>query len=224
MAEEIEFAFKIPPEALPYLIVQKGQLDKLKGNLTQWEGAYNLSIWNTFHCIKPFLPEGKNISILDIGSGMGGIDAVLNWHYGGNCSINLLDGALDLPIVDRHNQTFNDMNIARNFLFQNGVKIFNYITPGEVATKKIAGNIQEYERFSQQRFDLVISFGAWCFHFPPGMYIDFVKSVIKPGTVLILDGRNDKMSWLYELIDAFGPGEIVRISKKFTKYQFIYGQ
>lgn len=206
----MDFNFKITDEARPYLILQKGALDNLKEDQAAWDAAYNKSINNTFKTIEPFLPE-KCTSVLDVGSGMGGINALINRHYGGKVLVNLLDGVDDEPLVKTHSQTFNNIQAAYRFLRENGVSEIMHTDPNL---------LERYHDIYEN--DLILSFGAWCFHFPPSDYLNFVVKRCKPGTVLILDVRRNKPEWLADLTYALGPSEIIRSTIKFNKRKFVY--
>lgn len=200
-----DFKFNISDKAREYLVLQKGALWSLKDEKETWETAYNASLNNTFKTLLPFLPE-RCENLLDVGSGLSGISALLNRHYGGGVGVSLIDGVNDAPVVISHNKPFNDMNVARAFLFENGVRRFNYFSPSE--TKSVESKV---------KFDLVTSFGAWCFHFPPFAYLNFVTENTDEGSTIILDVRNDKPNWLEFLDDALGPNRVIREAKKFTK-------
>lgn len=205
----MDFKFTITNEARPYLVLQKGALDHLKHDPAAWDAAYNRSMNNTFKTIEPFLPETCE-AVLDVGSGMGGICALINRHYSCEVDVTLLDGLIDDPIVIAHRKTFNNMKIAEDFLEKNGVKHFECLGPASLKMPKL------------YKFDLIISFGAWCFHFPPRDYLDFVVAHCKPGTVLILDVRISKTDWLEELHIVLGQSEIIRTTRKFEKRKFVY--
>jgi hypothetical protein len=57
--------------------------------------------------------------VLDVGSGLGGIDVLLNRHYlataGNPLEVALLDGIDDMPEVSFHDRTYNDMAVAIDF-------------------------------------------------------------------------------------------------------------
>lgn len=205
------YEFKITPEARPYLVLQKGALDHLKDDNAAWDAAYNQSMHNTMETIKPHLPD-ECAGVLDIGGGMGGIDILINKHFNG-CVTFIIDGVQDKPEVVAHNKTFNDMMAARGFLRANDVREMAYLGPEDAQSDDSRMDI---------KFDLVVSFGAWCFHFPPSEYLDFVKAHCKLGTVIILDVRNEKREWLEELVNAFGPATMIRETRKFTKWKFVY--
>lgn len=213
-----DFQYVITDDARPYLVLQKGNLWHLKDDSAAWEAGYNRSMNNTYRTIRQHLPE-KCESVLDVGSGMGGINALINWHYGGDVKTELLDGVNDTPVVTTHTKTFSNFVAAQRFLQANGVKYVDYIDP--VAAQRM--DLFQKRTSHTLKKDLIISFGAWCFHFPPEMYISYARACCKPGTVLMLDVRNDQTDWYDHLVHTFGPGEIVRTAEKFTKYKFIHG-
>ncbi len=191
----------ISDEAFAYLKLQRGAISDLSNDREAWETAYRRSLLGDFGTMMPWLPETCG-AILDVGSGLGGINILLARHYKvvafdmgtepvlvSQPRIHLLDGERDRPTVYAHDQTFNDMDVAFSFLEENGVRLWAYIHPQwEVLTGE---------------FDLVVSTQAWCFHFPPGQYLSHVKKAARPGATLILDVRKDKPHWREELRNAF---------------------
>jgi SAM-dependent methyltransferase len=181
----------IPQEAFPYLVAQRGALDDMRGDPGVWCTKYLDVIEAEMRLIEPYLPK-RCASILDVGSGMGGIDALINEHYGGACHVTLLDGIDDSPTVELHRKTFNDMSIAARFLHANGVETMDWIDANDA------------HRSTSRHYDLVVSFKSWCFHVEPARYLDLVHAGCIPGqTVLIIDVRRDKPAWLWELGTAF---------------------
>src|SRR5690606_17055673 len=148
-------------EHFEYLRIQKGNLDLLGRDFPRWLDAYNLDIRSTFEDVLPWLPATCG-EILDVGSGLGGIDVLLSRHYrarGEPPGVTLLDGLDDPPVVQLHRKTFSNARIARNFHWKNGTSLlkFSCVAPW-------------VERF-EHPFDLVVSFGAWCFHVAPEVYL-----------------------------------------------------
>lgn len=190
--------------AFPYLVVQQGALDGLKGDRAAWEAAYNAKMAALFADISAVLPERCH-QILDVGGGMGGIDALLARHYDG-AQVCILDGEADPPIVRRHAETFNDMGVTRDFLAANGVPGFCWNTPDHQVI---------------WRSDLIVSFGSWCFHYPPAVYLDFVKRCCHPGTILILEVRNGRPDWQVELERVFAPASAIHTAEKFTRRVYV---
>lgn len=212
----INTSITVSEEARAFLVLQKGNLWHLKDDREEWLEGYNRSMANTYGTIAPYLPE-KCEALLDVGSGLGGIDIMINRHYGGGVHVELIDGVKDVPVLTSHIKTFNSMEVAERFHRENGGKYFDYCDPEAARDVKLwhTGSNAPLKK------DLIISFGAWCFHFPPSMYLPYVRACCKPGTVLILDVRYDKIEWYEELVAAFGQGKIIRAARKFNKYQFI---
>lgn len=72
----------VPESCIPLL---KEHRTHLQGDFVE---SYIQGLYDTYQSFKPYLPnEGV---ILDIGCGMGGIDVLLDQHYGG-AEITLLD-------------------------------------------------------------------------------------------------------------------------------------
>ena len=186
-----------------YLAVQRGKESDLRGDRAAWQEAFETSLYHTIGTMYAHLPE-RCATVLDVGSGLGGINILLARLYP-DLAVTLLDGESDPPVVELHRKTFNDMHVAKDFLARNGVSRFNYFTPalGE-----------------PRAFDLIISCGSWCFHYEPAVYLDFVKACCRPGTVLILDVRRGKPEWRRDLECALGPASVVHSAEKFERLVF----
>lgn len=197
----------ITDEAIPYLTVQRGAIHDLRLDRAAWTEAYLASIEKDFASMRPWLPERCN-ALLDVGSGLGGIDARLNQHYGGDVAVTLLDGIADPPIVESHSQPFNDMGVAERFLRANGVRVFDSYGP---------------ELGEPRLFDLIISIASWCFHFPPSTFLPFISACCHRETVLIIDVRRDKPEWLVELSEGMRARRpiAVNFARKFVRYAFL---
>jgi len=193
----------IAADEFEYLKIQRGDLDHLSNDLPVWQWAYQKKLASTLQMMEPFLPE-RCRSILDVGSGLGGIDIFLYDFYikkGEYPSIHLIDGEQFEPKVIRHDRPFNSMSVALTFLKRNGVKTVTYSTPNRFAR---VGS-----------FDLVVSFAAWCFHIAPSAYLDFVLRHCHKHTVLILDVRRNY--WRYELMDLFNLRTTLEVGKKYDR-------
>lgn len=185
-----------------FLRLQKGSLDKFAHDRGAWEIAYEQSLAKDFGSIRPHLPASCG-SILDVGGGMGGIDALLVKKFGKGCEVCILDGEADEPVMHLHRETFNNMEVARDFLGKNGVEKFSYYTP-EL-------------RQAPRPFDLIISLGSWCFHYPPETYLQFVRSCCTRETTLIVDVRRGKPSWSDLLDNMFTLRAVIHPSVKFDR-------
>lgn len=188
-----------------YLKVQKGSIRYLAHNRRAWLKAYNRRIVDDYAGIHPYLPNSCG-SVLDIGGGIGGIDALLVRKFGADCEICILDGERDKPVMKQHRKTFNDMRVARDFLTKNGVCRFSYYTPANLKKPR--------------PFDLIISLGSWCFHYPAETYLKFVRSCCHAGTTLIVDVRKQKQEWSDALDQAFRLRAVLPLRPKFDRKVF----
>lgn len=186
----------IPEAAYPYLVAQRGALDDMKGDSATWMRKYCDVLTHEYQLIAHHLPASC-ASILDVGSGMGGLNAYINAHFGGKCHVTLLDGVDDPPEVELHRKTFNDMEIARAFLSANGVGRFDFIDANDA------------HRRVSRTYDLIVSKQSWCFHYEPKRYLDLVLSACHANTVLIVDVRRQKPHWLEDLLDVFQHDRII---------------
>ena len=192
---------KVTEEAWPYLVAQRGALDDMREDQVKWVQHYRAAIESEFIAIRSYLPNACR-TLLDVGAGMGGIDALLNWHYGGHVKVILLDGIEDVPTVQKHNRTFNSMAIAERFLMANGVEYFASVDANDSGAQ--VGEL----------VDVVVSFKSWCFHIEPKRYIDRVRLACHPGTQLFIDVRRGRDDWIAELDKAFIICESVYAGRK----------
>ncbi len=188
----------ISDEAFEYLKWQAGDIYDLHTNLGAWQSAYETKLETQLACIKEVLPQ-RCRRILDIGSGLGGIDALLTWELD-SLEIVLLDGDNGISKTDRNGIPHNSMEVARRFIEDNGRHVrLRTMTPETLEPVKV---------------DLVVSFSAWCFHIPPATYLDFVAKCCKKSTVIILDVRKVRADWLAQLCERFEDlGEICAVGK-----------
>jgi hypothetical protein len=194
-----------------YLKIQKGNLDPFASDRRQWHQLYERDLLRTYAEIRPHLPK-LCWGLLDIGSGLGGIDVLIGRHYeqrdGCRPYTHLLDGIDDPPVMRLHRETFNSMRVARDFQTKNGLPAERF---GFFGTR---------EQFYRRPYDLVVSFGSWCFHYPPSVYLrELTKGGgLHEGTILIVDMRRGKPDWMAEFWDAgFKLIEVVRTSAKLDR-------
>lgn len=209
MANQVDPSLIVEDSHFEYLRLQKGKLHDLIDDRQRWLIAYQHDLANTYHEIREHLPA-MCWGLLDIGSGLGGIDVLLSRHYGDQPYVNLLDGEDDPPEMKLHRQTFNSMKIARDFLVKNGVRSdrFGYLT-----TKA---------DFVVKPYDVVVSFGSWCFHYEPDVYLPLLLSGggLHSDSIIIVDVRNDRPDYDRQLRNALYQVAIVRRSTKFTRTVF----
>lgn len=206
----------VTDEAFKYLALQRGSLDKFKGNRRMWEAEYYKGLSKSYEGMRQHLPKTAE-RILDVGSGLGGIDIFLSRHYGGMVGgsvkemgpqLYLLDGANDPAKMHLHAKTFSNESAAKRFHADNGSHHVEYLGVGDQRNWPIVP------------YDLIISTGAWCFHFEPKMYLEYVLKCMHGGTVLITDVRNDKPEWLAQLLQVLDCKDIIATEAKRTRRVF----
>jgi hypothetical protein len=208
---QTEWGFKVeiiqvPRAAQPYIAYQRqgygprifGKLEKKLGHriyrhlvhpllaLTNprfTQQKFTAEMYDIYSTFSHMLP--KNIDrVLDIGSGMGGINVPIFRHHGAP-EIWLLDkDGVSPRIKNGYHQSattfshYNSFRMALDLLERNG------ISGASVHTVDIAR-----EPFPNDEFDLVYSFISWGFHYPVETYLDAVHSALMSGGLLVLDLR-----------------------------------
>lgn len=199
-------------DAFAYLRLQRGKISNLAEDRGAWLAAYRSSLERDYNGLRPYLPKRCEF-LLDVGSGLGGIDVLLSRHYAnaGAPIVYLLDGISDPPEMHLHRHTFNDADVAKRFHEVNGSRRVVGVDPA------IGRAMPE----SCVTFDLIVSLGSWGFHYEPRVYLDFVKASCAPSATLILDVRKNKPGWLADLTGAFGrPVAVLHLSEKFDRMVF----
>jgi SAM-dependent methyltransferase len=194
--------FNISKTSFEYLAVQVGELDGLKAVRHVWERAYERNLLARMDNILTYLPTSAH-SILDVGSGLGGIDVLLYRWYDRNCHITLMDGSEFSPSVAKHNIPFNSKKVALDYLEDNGVSARH-------------SHFMDHDNPKAQPFDLIVSFRAWCFHLQPSVYLDFVRRCCHANTRLILDVRKEKF-WKDDIAEHFA-GVMIEEGEKYERW------
>jgi hypothetical protein len=190
------YNFTVDDEHFKYLYVQTGDIAHIPDRFN-WHTAYNRRMNRLYESLKPFLPK-KCESILDIGSGLGGIDVLLSRHYRGGANVELLDGESDRPIVNKHAETFSNHIVMADFLTKNGVENFSLSSP---------------QKYDIKPRDLIVSFSAYCFHIPVDTYLKLITESSHEDTVCIFRIRDGK-NYLDVLKQYFPVVRIVNNQKK----------
>jgi len=196
--------FDIRTPDVPYLKVQCGDIAHLN-NPVDWCDAYDQRIERVYQSMRLHLPKTCG-RILDVGGGFSGIGARLVEHFGAGAELWVVDGVATPAEVVRHNQPFNNAELAQAFLERNGVARSCYVTPELVSFP--------------DPFDLVISTQAWGFHIAPHVYLPSVsRALARPATVIV-DVRNRHADWLADLRNAFGQCAPIDGAEKWTRWCF----
>lgn len=212
MSDEIDFRPTLNAEAFKYLMIQQGRINEKAESATEWEAAYRQQLLDTLAAIDRFIPRPLT-SVLDIGGGMGGFDALLNSLQPG-LSISILDGFDAAAEVKKRDQPYSNRKVAETFLRENGVTDLSFINPNALPAVP-------------PKVDLILSLQAWCFHFMPDTYMKFALKASRPGTVWILDVRVMTKFWASDLFSQprLEPiGEAPGFNDKYTRMAFRVGE
>jgi hypothetical protein len=194
----------IEPEHFRYLVIQRGEVSDQRHDPKVWKQAYEKSLMDIFSSIHPVLPPVCE-SVLDIASGLGGINIVLLQHYG-RLKVTLLDG-LNCPAdVQWHHKPFSNAKVAKSFHAANGSREVDCVFP---------------EPEKDRKYDLITSYAGYCFHIPPADYLDVVlRARRSKDTICIFDVRRERPQWLLELAGALGKPVVLKSEKKYVRLAF----
>lgn len=215
MGNEMNTEIIVDDRAFEYLKLQKGGLHKFAKDRARWLTEYQVDLWRSFEEMLPHLPDAP-ANILDVGSGLGGIDILLHRHYAqknaqielGAADLWLLDGVDDAAVMKLHRETFSNARVARAFLEANGVPSteINCVGPHDKDAIHDASP-----------FDIILSLGSWCFHYAPAVYLDMLAGCATGETVFVLDLRRDKGEWTEQLTAKLKQVESIRDAAKFDR-------
>lgn len=195
--------------ALPFLHIQRGGIFQLRGDPEKWWTAYNADLAATFESFADYLPPACE-RVLDIGGGMGGIDALIATHYAQQPEVVIVDGIADEAVVSFHARTFNSAVHGERFLALQGVERVAYIAPAVALGSRIGP------------CDLVLSIQAWPFHIPVDEYLNLARRVLKPDGLLLVDVRkNDDVSPRALAQAAFRPYQVIGDFPKFKRVLYV---
>lgn len=172
---------------------------------------YQRDLRKEYASFRDRLPQSCR-SLLDIGSGVAGINVYIQRHYGPR--------RIDFYLLDRTQVTRNIF-----YLFQQHAAFYNSLTVAKAllvanglaadAVHPIEAN-DHYEIPLTSTVDLVLSLLAWGFHFPVQTYVDQVYRLLRPGGMVILDVRK-KTDGLAVLRQVFRQVELVVTTDKYDR-------
>lgn len=162
--------FNIEPEHYLYLKNQCGDINHIEP-FDKWKLAYDNKV-NFLHWqMKKYLPENYK-TVLDIGSGLGGIDILLAKGRP-DVHLELVDGDTSHEVISG-NIPHSNHAVMVDYLEKNGCDNFTITSP---------------EEFKPSKKDIIISYSAWCFHIAPEVYMNSVLECCHKDTVLFLKVR-----------------------------------
>jgi SAM-dependent methyltransferase len=214
----------IPADAYKYILDQRTQYMKVCGarlfrmidRISPWSAyrtavavesrlcrqrirrAFSDDMASEYATISEHLPESCQ-RILDVGCGVGGINALLFEHYGRNDSLQF--HLLDKTQINRkifygfksQGAFYNSLKVATKLLEKNGV-------PNRCI---VSHEVDDQGRVELPgKIDLAISLISWGYHYPVSTYLDRVHASLSPHGKLILDVRCD-VDGERELADRF---------------------
>lgn len=160
--------------------------------------------------IRDVLPKNAK-SILDIGCGVAGIDILLSRRYENAIDIFLLDKTIIEKSIhykfEKTGSFYNSLNVAREFLVENGVSRSSIHCAEVTPDNNIPFNAS---------YDIILSLISWGFHYPVSTYLDQVYDQLNEGGVLILDVRKNT-NGEEEVRKKFGASDVLLEHDKFFR-------
>lgn len=190
---------RITDAAFAYLVNQRGEFFHLAQDRERWAEAYYCEMQKTI------LQVGHAAQhMLDLGSGLGVIDALMMTGYGTRCV--LVDGEDGKNVVKAHGEAWGNRQAVEQFMFENNINrdMWSYYNPDQ-----LHGQMPFV-------FDLVISLRSWCFHYPPKIYTQFVREHAVPGCRILVDVRKG-MGWRYELAQVWEELFVLEREEKYER-------
>jgi SAM-dependent methyltransferase len=193
----------VSQRSFEYLVAQKGELAAtLSDGKDHWVNAYKVQLQETLEQIEKYCVMPARV--LDIGSGLGGIDVKLIEACGSHCT--LIDGENGGSMA-QHCVPFGSRSSVDAFMADNGIaeSDYAYCNPDDLP---------------QATFDLVISLRSWCFHYGPELYLDYVMESLRKGGKVIVDMRRGKHNWRLQMRAAMNEIAVVQRAQKFNRLVF----
>lgn len=178
---------RVDAEVLAYAMLQRTAMMRM-------DTMFSALIEYDLALIRPWLPPEVS-KVLDIGSGVAGIDARLHGLYP-DAHVYLLDGS-DVNVqygTETEHNLYNSQAAALRLMLKNGA-------PAEQV--HLMKPTPEYT-IDGGGFDLVLSLFSWGWHYPLGAYAEAVAAATVPGALLIVDVRNlegeEKLEGTFEFV------------------------
>ncbi len=165
-------------------------------------GLFYEDIRKDYQQIAPFLPDQVR-SVVDVGSGLGGINIFLQDRYQDQRPFfHLLDkNRIDRSVYYFYEETasaYCNFKATKNFLIDNGLPAAQ-IHLVDMNTASFPKEI---------KVDLVISFLSWGYHYPLETYLEQVLAILADDGSLVIDLRKDQ-SGVVNLMKIFGSVQLI---------------
>ena len=145
-----------------------------------------------FLIIKKYLKN--NDKILSIGSGIGGLEILMNKKFESHISFiekNYISKKIKYGWDKNNYEAYNNLNLLEKFLLDNGIKkekfdIFDF----------------DKDKLPNTKFDVIVSLYSLDYHYEFDLYRDYLSKVMKPETILIFDTiRPDYFKEIYKTVE-----------------------
>ena len=174
---------KIGSQAYEYLVGQNGDLSHFAAkDRDRFLNALRQKTTKATDLIKQH--RAWPSQMLNIGSGVGLVEVDMIRSTDVHCT--MIDGEDAGPVCVKSRVPHCSRAIVNAFMKDNEISIhrYAYYNPQDLP---------------QHKFDLVVSFGSWCFHYPPNRYLDYVMKHLKTGGFVIVDVRARHGDWMNDL-------------------------
>jgi SAM-dependent methyltransferase len=190
----IVVALKVSEQAYQYLVGQNGDLSHIARDRGRFLEALRLKTLKATNLIAAHsmtiddVVESRGPSnltrMLNIGSGIGVVEVSILQKTAAHCT--MIDGEDAGPVCVKSRVPHCSRAAVAEFLRDNDVdpSRYSYHNPHDLPDRK---------------FDVVVSFGSWCFHYPPHWYLDYVVEHLDPGGLVIVDVRARHGDWMDDL-------------------------
>ena len=146
-----------------------------------------------FEMIKRFL--NQNHKILSIGSGIGGLEVLINAFFTDTkfsfIERNFLSKKIKYGWDNKNEEAYNNLEVLKNFLISNRFQQKNF-------------TIFDYDidQLPMGKFDVIISLYSLDFHYNFEIYQNYLKKVFHQNTVLIFDTvRPDYFNKIFDSVE-----------------------
>ena len=172
--------------------------------------AYRDAMNEEWGKIAPALPAASR-TFMDIGCGVAGIHDLSYAAFKGNDEFRLC--LVDRNQIDENiyygyeakGSAYNSLDLSRTYLRSRGL-------PNAVIQTI---DVNQDKLPEDQRFDVIMSLISWGFHYPVDTYLEYVKRVLAPSGVLVLDCRVGKPG--EDLLKENFSVSVIEETRKYTR-------